>query len=305
MSKNLARLPSLNGLRAFEVAARHMNFRLAAEELGVTQGAVAQQVRNLEAQLGLQLFHRQSRGLFLTDVGRGYVTQIRKAFDLIAEATEVLRPEPTRLTISVTPTFAAKWLIPRLTDFTDAHPEIDLRIVASDRMSNFQTDAVDIAVRLGRPPFGPGLAAELLFDQVIIAVASPAVLRRLGPDPGPRKLMGLPLLHDAHDLWPQVLNLVFPDGTPPPAKNIRFNQTSLAIEAAIAGQGMALTPRFFVSDDLAAGRLVPCFDLQLRTGADFYIIAPRKPRTAPQVAAVRDWLRAQVVDGKPGGLRAG
>lgn len=298
MTKDLARLPSLNGLRAFEVAARHLNFRLAAEELGVTQGAVAQQVRNLEAQLGLKLFHRQSRGLFLTEAGRGYVSNIRKAFDLIAEATDVLRPEPAHLTISVTPTFAAKWLIPRLTDFTNAQPEIELRIVASDRMSNFQTDAVDLAVRLGSPPFGPGLTAELLFDQVIIAVASPSALYRLGPNPGPRAMMAL--LHDAHDLWPQFLNLAFPDGAPPPAKNIRFNQTSLAIEAAIAGQGIALTPHFFVADDLATGKLVPCFDLSLKTGADFYIIAPRKPRNAPQVTAVRDWLRKQAAQSTPG-----
>ncbi|NEY92221.1 transcriptional regulator GcvA [Tabrizicola oligotrophica] len=291
--KDLARLPSLNGLRAFEVAARHLNFRLAAEELGVTQGAVAQQVRNLEAQLGLQLFHRQSRSLFLTEAGRGYVTNIRKAFDLIAEATRVLRPEPAHLTISVAPTFAAKWLIPRLPDFTDAHPDIDLRIVASDRISNFQTDAVDLAVRLGRPPFGPGLVAEHLFDQVVIAVASPAALQRLGPASAPCDLLGLALLHDAHDLWPQALDLIFPDGAPAPAKNIRFNQTSLAIEAAMAGQGIALTPQFYVSQDLAAGKLVACFDLELRTGADFYVVAPRKVRNVPHVTAVRDWLRVQ------------
>lgn len=173
MKPNLARLPPLNGLRAFEVAARHLNFRLAAEELGVTQGAVAQQVRGLEAQLGLQLFSRQNRALALTEAGRGYVANIRKAFELIADATEVLRPEPAHLTISVTPTFATRWLIPRLPDFNAAHPGIDLRIVASDRIANFQTDAVDLAVRYGRPPFGPGLTAELLFDQTIIAAPVP------------------------------------------------------------------------------------------------------------------------------------
>lgn len=290
--KDLARLPSLNGLRAFEVAARHLNFRLAAEELGVTQGAVAQQVRNLEAQLGLQLFLRQSRSLFLTEAGRGYVSNIRKAFDLIAEATAVLRPEPAHLTISVTPTFAAKWLIPRLSDFTEAHPEIDLRIVASDRISNFQTDAVDIAVRLGRPPFGPGLSAELLIEQAIVAVASPLALHRLGPRPDPRNLLGLPLLHDAHDLWPQFLGEVFPEGPPPSAKNVRFNQTSLAIEAAIAGQGICLAPRLFIADDLVSGKLRPCFDRDFRTGTDFYVVAPRKARNA-SVLAVRDWLRRQ------------
>ena len=159
MADRVQRLPSLNGLRVFEVVTRHLNFRLAAEELGVTQGAVAQQVRGLEAELGLKLFERHPRTLALTEAGRSYVANIRRAFELISDATEMLRPEPLHLTISVTPTFASKWLIPRLPDFTTSHPDLDLRIEASDRISNFQTDAVDLAVRYGRPPFGPGLNA--------------------------------------------------------------------------------------------------------------------------------------------------
>lgn len=284
MKPALSRLPPLNGLRAFEVAARHLNFRLAAEELGVTQGAVAQQVRGLEAQLGLQLFLRQNRSLALTEAGRSYVANIRKAFELIADATQVLRPEPAHLTISVTPTFATKWLIPRLPDFTAAHPDIDLRIMASDRIANFQTDAVDLAVRYGRPPFGPGLAADFLFEQVSIAVASPQVAK---------DLTALTLLHDSHDLWPQFLGLAFPQGVPPVLKNTRFNQTSLAIEAAIAGQGLALAARFFVAEDLASGRLQQVLGAELRTGADFYLVAPRKPKNAALVDALRNWLKAQ------------
>src|SRR6218665_2677554 len=163
MSDAIRRLPSLNGLRVFEVVTRHLNFRLAAEELGVTQGAVAQQIRGLEAELGLKLFERQPRILLLTEAGRAYVASIRRAFELISEATETLRPEPLHLTISVTPSFASKWLIPRLPDFLAAHPELDMRILASERISNFQSDAVDIAVRLGHPPFGAGLVADLLF----------------------------------------------------------------------------------------------------------------------------------------------
>lgn len=284
MKPALSRLPSLNGLRAFEVAARHLNFRLAAEELGVTQGAVAQQVRGLEAQLGLQLFLRQNRSLALTEAGRSYASNIRKAFELIADATQVLRPEPAHLTISVTPTFATKWLIPRLPDFTAAHPDIDLRIMASDRIANFQTDAVDLAVRYGRPPFGPGLAADFLFEQVSIAVASPQVAKDLS---------ALTLLHDSHDLWPQFLGLAFPQAAPPVLKNTRFNQTSLAIEAAIAGQGLALAARFFVAEDLASGRLQQVLGAELRTGADFYLVAPRKPKNAAMVEALRGWLKAQ------------
>ncbi len=285
MKNNLSRLPPLNGLRAFEVTARHLNFRLAADELGVTQGAVAQQVRGLEAHLGLQLFSRQTRALALTEAGRGYAANIRKAFELMVEATGVLRPEPAHMTISVTPTFATRWLIPRLPSFSEAHPGIDLRIVASDRISNFQTDAVDLAVRYGRPPFGPGLAADLLFEQIIIAVASPPIAETLdsGPD-------GLTLLHDSHDLWPQFLGLAFPGGVPLIRKNTRFNQTSLAIEAAVAGQGLALSNRFFVADDLASHKLVQVLGAELRTGSDFYLVAPRKPRNVALVQAVRGWL---------------
>lgn len=299
MAEITGRLPSLNALRAFEVATRHLNFRLAAEELRVTQGAVAQQVRALEAHLGLKLFERQPRTLALTEAGRGYVTNVRRAFELIAEATDALRPEPLHITISVTPTFASKWLIPRLPEFTAAHPDIDLRIVASDRMANFQTDAVDLAVRLGRPPFGPGLGADLLFEQEIVAVASPLLVEKLGPPDSTENLARYPLLHDAHDVWPRYLELAFPGHVPTAAKNIRFNQTSLAIEAAIAGQGLALASLFFVEDDIVSGRLVRPIPIVLAAGSDFYVVSPRKPRHPSSVAAVRSWL-AHATEARPG-----
>lgn len=292
MADRIRHLPPLNGLRVFEVVTRHLNFRLAAEELGVTQGAVAQQVRGLEAELGLKLFERHPRTLALTEAGRSYVASIRRAFELISEATEMLRPEPLHLTISVTPTFAAKWLIPRLPDFTATHSDIDLRIVASDRLSNFQTDAVDLAVRYGQPPFGSGLNAELLFEHVVVAVGSPLLIEKLGRPEEGLNLTRYPLLHDAHNFWPQFLDKAFPHGASAPTKNIRFNQTSLAIDAAIAGQGLALTSLFFVVDDLASGRLVRLFPTELRVGSDFYVVSPRKLRHPAPVAAVRTWLTA-------------
>lgn len=134
MEQQRSRLPPLNALRAFEAAARQLNFRLAADELGVTQGAVAQHVRALEADLGLKLFVRQARGLALTDHGRSYATQLRRAFDLIRDATTAMRGGPSRLTISVTPTFAAKWLITRLPAFTAEHPQIELSILATENL---------------------------------------------------------------------------------------------------------------------------------------------------------------------------
>ncbi|MGJ7040645.1 LysR family glycine cleavage system transcriptional activator [Shinella sp. BE166] len=290
MSDAIRRLPSLNALRVFEVVTRHLNFRLAAEELAVTQGAVAQQVRGLEAELGLKLFDRQPRTLALTEAGRSYVANVRRAFELIAEATEALRPEPQHLTISVTPTFASKWLIPRLPEFTAAHPDIDLRILATDRISNFQTDAVDLAVRYGRPPFGPGLDVDLLFEQVVVAVGSPLLIEKLGSPAQAEAFARYALLHDAHDFWPQFLEQVFPEGAPTAPKNIRFNQTAHAIEAAIAGQGLALASRLFVEGDIRDSRLTRLFAVEMRAGADFYAVSPRKPRHATSVAAVRTWL---------------
>lgn len=147
-------LPPLNGLRAFAAAGRHLSFRAAAEDLGVTQGAVAQQVRGLEEHLGLRLFLREPRGLAFTEEGRAYHAAVARAFSQLSKATAALRAAPSRVTISVTPTFASKWLIPRLSEFTEAHPGIDLRITATERVSSFHADGIDLAVRQGRPPFG-------------------------------------------------------------------------------------------------------------------------------------------------------
>ncbi len=142
-------LPPLNGLRAFDAAGRHLNFRAAADEMGVTQGAVAQQVRQLEAQLGLPLFDRLPKGLAFTSVGRGYHARVATAFADLRAATETLRPEPDKVLVSVTPTFAAKWLIPNLPDFSAAYPKADLRILATERVSSFHGDGIDLAVRHG------------------------------------------------------------------------------------------------------------------------------------------------------------
>ncbi|MFJ4374620.1 transcriptional regulator GcvA [Pseudomonas japonica] len=293
MSEQSERLPSLNALRVFEVVARQLNFRRAAEELGVTQGAVAQQIRGLEADLEIRLFERLPRSLALTDAGRGYQASIRRAFELIAEATRALRPEPLHLTISVTPTFASKWLIPRLPDFTAAWPHIDLRVLATERLSSFHTDAVDLAVRFGQPPFGPGLETRLLFEQGIVAVASPALLERLGRPATLADLQRFALLHDAHNAWSQFCQQVFGQALPAAAQNLRFNQTSLAIDAAVAGQGLALASRLFVQADIDAGRLLRVFDKVLRADAGFYLVAPRKARNEATLALVQDWLLAQ------------
>lgn len=291
-------LPSLNALRVFEVVARHLNFRIAAEELGVTQAAVAQQIRGLEASLEIRLFERLPRGLGLTDAGRSYSESVRRALTMIDEATRLLRPESSQLTVSVTPTFASKWLIPRLGNFAESNPEIDLRLLATERLSHFQTDGVDIAVRYGQPPFGPGLNAELLMEQQIVAVASPRLLEGKGHPDSFEALQGFVALHDAHNFWPEFTAMVFQEHPLPSARNLHFNQTSLAIEAAIGGQGITLATYAFVKDDIAAGRLVQVFAQRLCLNKAFYLVWPRKAPEAAHLGVVKEWLKRQATDSK-------
>ncbi|MCX7355883.1 MAG: LysR substrate-binding domain-containing protein [Alphaproteobacteria bacterium] len=290
MNNPIGRLPPLNALRAFEASARRLSFRAAADELGVTQGAVAQHVRGLEASLGVKLFARLPRTLALTDEGRAYVTHIRRAFELIREATLALRPEPLRLTISITSTFAAKWLLPRLPEFIEANPLIDLRILASESLSNFQSDGVDIAVRQGRLPFGPGLVVDFLFAQEVVAVCSPKLLTNATDALGPAELKNFVLLHDTHNLWPAFMEKALGSTALPETKSLRFNQTGLAIDAAISGQGIALVSRFLVEPDLSAGRLVQPIAATLRGDLDFHVVTPRKPRQPGPTETVRRWL---------------
>lgn len=294
MSEGFPSLPSLNALRVFEVVGRHLNFRLAAQELGVTQAAVAQQVRGLEAHVGVRLFERLPRGLRLTDAGRAYSASVRAALEMIDDATRLLRPAAQHVTVSVTPTFAAKWLMPRLGHFAEAHPDIDLRLLASDRLSHFHTDGVDLAVRHGQPPFGPGLNAELLMAPPVVAVASPTLLAQRGVPSDFEQFQRFTQLHDAHDFWPLFVATQFPNHDTQAGKHMRFNQTSLAVEAAIHGQGIALASLAFVEDDIASGRLVQVFDRQLRLDKAFYLVWPRKSQASPALAVVRAWLMGQV-----------
>lgn len=289
-------LPSLNALRVFEVVARRLNFRVAAEELGVTQAAVAQQIRGLEARLDLRLFERLPRGLALTDAGLGYSGSIRSALAMIDEATRLLRPQTSHLTVSVTPTFASKWLIPRLGNFAQSHPDIDLRVLATDRLSHFSTDGVDIAVRYGKPEFGAGLNSELLMEQLIVAVASPKLFEGSEIPASFAQLQDFVMLHDAHNFWPQFLAELFPQHMQPTARNLRFNQTSLAIEAAISGQGIALASPAFVGDDIAAGRLMQVFPQKLRIDKSFYLVWPRKMKQPDSLSVVQRWLKQQAAD---------
>lgn len=287
-------LPPLNALRAFDVAGRHLNFRAAADEMGLTQGAVAQQVRLLEAHLALKLFERLPKGLAFTTVGRGYHARVATAFADLQDATQVLRPESDKVLISVTPSFAAKWLIPNLPAFSAQHPDIDLRILATEKVSSFHGDGIDLAVRQARPPFGATLDAVCLFRQDIIAVAAPQLLQGLNLPVDGVALSRLPKLHDAHDLWAAFLqNMQANDNS---GRGLRLSQTALAIDAALSGQGVALVAKFLVSRELASGSLVQVTPETMDGKQDFYLLAERNTKRSVAVNTVRHWLLSMAND---------
>ena len=282
------KLPPLNALRAFEASGHYLNFRLAADALGVTQGAVAQQVRLLEAHLGTKLFERLPKGLAFTNAGQGYHGAVVAVFSDLRRATDILRPEPGKIVISATPTFAAKWLIPHMPEFADTHPDIDLRILATEKVSSFHSDGIDLAVRQGMPPFGASIDATLLYRQELIAVAAPRLLAQEGMTAGEHALELLPKLHDGHDLWPQFLHSL--DLEEKEARGLRLSQTSLAIDAAIQGQGLALVSRFLVARDIAEGRLVQITSHSLQADKDFYLLSQLKSKRSDATEIVRSWL---------------
>ena len=284
-------LPPLNSLRAFDAAGRRLSFKAAADELGVTQGAVAQHVRQLEALLDVTLFERVPKGLAFTSTGRSYHVRIAEAFAALRAATVELLPEQDKVVISVTPTFAAKWLIPNLPKFAEAHPNIDLRIMATEKISSFHSDGIDLAVRQGTPPFGASLQATRLFKQEVIAVAAPKLA---GDSPRPldsELLSKLPKIHDTHDLWPTYLATIgVPDHSP---RGLRLSQTALAVDAAIAGQGITLVSRFLVSHDIKSGRLVEVGPKWDARGLDFYLLSERSSKNKTSLWDVASWLKSR------------
>lgn len=275
------KLPPLNALRAFEAAGKRLNFRIAAEELGVTQGAVAQQVRLLEDHLGQPLFRRLSRGLELTPPGVAFLAEVSRAFDTLGEATERLLARVGHVTISVTPTVAARLLVPRLAALQAALPGFELRTIADEAMPDFDRDEVDLAIGLARPPFPPKVEAVLLVPQDIVAVASPALVGDATLPLEDAAIADLPLVHHCFDNWAKFLSR---SGSLP---GPRFSLTSLAVDAALAGQGAVVASLGFVADDLRSGRLVRLSDRVLRLGPDYYLV--RKRSAGPRAEADLVW----------------
>lgn len=291
-SSRARRLPPLAALRAFEAAARHLSFRQAADELSVTPTAVSHQIRQLESLLGVALFERQVRKVILTPEGRALFPALRDGFDRMAEAiAPLLGPKRRRiLTVSATPAFVARLLVPRLAAFQAAHPRIDLRLHASTQPVDFAAQQIDAAIRYGQGPYR-GLRHEPLLHTRFAPMCSPALKLRKPADLARHPLLHFqwqPIFREPPDwaTWRRVAGQTALDVR----RGITFTDETHAIDAAIAGQGVALLNTALVADALARGTLVMPFGPELE-GLPYQLVYPPDAEHDPAIAALRAWLR--------------
>ena len=283
--------PPLTALRAFEAAGRHLSFTKAADELHVTQAAISHQVKSLEEYLGLKLFRRLNRTLLLTDAGQFYLPPLTGAFERIARATHRLRQHlgRSRLTVSVLPSFAAGWLVPRLGRFRQRCPDVDLSIDPTHSLTDFRRDDVDLEIRYGRGSY-PGLRADRLMREEFFPVCSPRLLEGPAPLRDPADLTHHTLLHDDMTVdWRTWLLAAGVEGVDA-ERGITVTDSSMLLRAAIAGQGVALARSVLAADEIASGRLVRPFDVDVPTEYAYYLAYPEKSADQPNVAAFREWI---------------
>jgi LysR family glycine cleavage system transcriptional activator len=312
------RLPPLNALKAFEAAARHLSVKKAAIELNVTPAAVSHQIRMLEDYLGVQLFHRYNRALELTDAARASLPKLREGFECLVQAVERLRSHVSGgvLTVSAAPSFAARWLMPRLHRFIAAHPEVDVRVSARMRRVSVDgkgdvaeratveawLDDSDIAILYGRGNY-PGLWVKRLLDLTITPICSPQLLTGEHPLRQPEDLVHHMLLHDDTgdlydnqpfwDVWLAAAGVQGVD----PRRGPHFSHAVLAFEAAIDAVGVVASFPVLAVEDMAAGRLVAPFDLHVPLVSAYYLVCQESAASRPAVTLFRDWLLAEVVRG--------
>jgi LysR family glycine cleavage system transcriptional activator len=294
------RLPPLNALRAFEASARHLSFTKAADELAVTPAAVSHQVKALEDLLGVTLFRRTKRALLLTDEAQAVLPGIREGFERLLGAVEQLGTVGRSgvLTVSLAPSFAVKWLLPRLDRFQAAHPEIDVRVAASMELVDFGVGDVDLAIRYGAGTY-PDLVVGRLVGDTVYPVCSPALLKGPNALTAPDRLRHHVLLHDdspdGDETCPNWLMWLKAAGVSgiEAARGPRFNQSSLVLEAAILGRGVALAKSTLADADVAAGRLVRPFDVSVPVNFAYYVVYPETKAALPKVRLFHDWLRRE------------
>ncbi|MET4683517.1 transcriptional regulator GcvA [Brevundimonas faecalis] len=294
----------LNALRAFESASRHLNFSRTADELSVTPGAVSQQIRLLEEIIGSPLFTREARGLQLTELGRAAMPLLREGFERLMDASAILREPPLNRTValSVAPSFASKWLMPRMDDFHAAHPDIEVWISADMEPVTVGKGKVDLAIRYG-PGEYPGHLVEKLLTETVIPVCAPSLTADPHPIRTAADLSRHNLLHDMSEdgdasrpdwaMWLKARHASHADAR----RGSRFDQSGMLIEAAAAGRGVALAKRTLAQADLDSGRLVAPFpDGSQVVGFAYYIVLPRDRPVSPGTQAFVAWLKKQAID---------
>ena len=313
------RLPPLNALRVFESAARHLSFKEAAAELHITQAAVSHQIKSLEEQLGVELFRRAGRGVQLTEAARASLPRLREGFDALAAAVETIheRSAETELVITAPPVFTARWLMPRLAEFSRRAPDIEVRVVASSRMVDagaldsaqimgsldLRGETSGVEIHLGAGDY-PGLRADRLFSVSMALVASPDLQPPLRE---PADLAGHVLLHDdaldlvAHgNAWRKWLEAAGVADTVDGSRGPRFSTNMLSIEAASQKLGVALALRPMVDADLASGRLVAPFGVEVNPGSAYFLVCSELIADRPAVEAFRAWLLEKAAESASG-----
>lgn len=308
------RLPPLNALKAFDAVARHLSVKKAAAELNVTPAAVSHQIRSLEDHLNVQLFHRFNRALALTDAARACLPKLREGFDCLLKAVEVLRAQKGTgvLTVSAAPSFAARWLMPRLHRFFEAHPEIDVRVSARVRQSSEDGKGTvaervtidawladsDIAILYGRGSY-PGFLVDKLLDLTVTPICSPRLITGPRPLVRPEDLRHHLLLHDDTgdaydgesfwDVWLKAAAVSDIDTRRGP----HFSHAVLAFEAAAEGVGIVASMPVLAASDLHAARLITPFALRVPLQSAYYLVSSESAMTRPAVAAFRNWLLSE------------
>jgi len=299
----MRRLPPLAAIRVFEAAARHENFTVAAEELGMTQAAVSYQIKLLEERVGTPLFRRERRRVHLTEAGRRASRPVSQALDAIDSAFAELRAEDEgMLTISTSQTFANTWLAWRLGGFQMGHPAMAVRLSVSDALSDFVTEEVDVAIRSGIGPW-EDLTADLLVEIDFTPICSPDFLARHGERITAEDLLHLPIISPQDPWWSCWLREAGVDvaSVDRPRAGVRMDSQANEGAAAIAGQGVAMLTPFLWRNDIADGRLVRLFAQTSNRGDAYWLVAPERRRNVPKIKRFREWLIAEVRKDLSGG----
>ena len=287
------RLPPLNALKAFEAASRHLSFTRAAEELFVTQAAVSHQIKSLEENLGIKLFRRKNRSLLLTEEGQSYFLDIKDVFSALIEATDKVlsRTAVGALTVCTSPSFAIQWLVPNLAKFSERHPEIDVRIKALDLEEGLLTDDVDVAIYYGRGNWS-GVRCDKLRNEYLIPVCAPSLLVGKRPLNSLSDLQNHTLLHDSSrkdwKIWMREVGVSLDNVHQGPI----FSLSSLALQAAVHGQGVALGSNLLARAEVESGRLVCPFDQFLLCKNAYYIVSNETPSELGKIDVFRQWMLA-------------